>query len=423
MYVNNPHSELPTVKESQDVLTESFARKLSISSLSSPSVDIHGQAVPSDILVALLDRPAEMVQLVSRNRQFYDAIQHYITETQGEHAWQRFQEILYKPREKLPDRVWLTCISHYLAHNSIFLSKFKEIVGYTEDTPDTISPPFHYKMSTSSSTASSNTSRRRSRRLSARSFDLDWPEEDSIIEEEAPEVPEGMFTDEEQFYQQTTPVGQQQPRRRRSSYHAFQSEPHPTFVESKIDEVEEAEVESGNESDHLSELLDNDEEDDDDYNSEANSQRISHDSSRQPTFKDRTRNNMGLVRVRDYPDVQTSLPNVYPAFFRKAKQILSLAPSSHQFSANVRRNSILEGGMPASPVIDLDEPRVQTCSDNEEDEENDHLTQLICTTRRQQPDDYLWLNNVIEVLGDWPELVDGLKDIIDDALIDHRQSR
>ncbi|KAG0749805.1 hypothetical protein G6F57_004692 [Rhizopus arrhizus] len=415
MIVNDIHNELAPVREEQ-YLSEDMARKCSLSSISSPIVDIQGQAVTSDILVALLDRPAEMKQLVSRNSQFYEAIQRYITETQGEHTWKRFQDILYKPREKLPDRAWISRISHYLVHNSVLFSKFKEIVGYAEDIPETVSPPFHYRLSASSSTGSSATSHRRSRRLSNKSFDFDLTEDDSIIEEEAPEVPEGMFTNEEQFYQQTALSGQ--PRRRRSSCHDIYSEPHPTFVESKIDEVDEAEVENNDESDHLSELLDDnddDNDDDDDTNNEVNLQNVN------DRRKEQSSNGMDFIKLRDHPEIQTDLPKTHPAFFRKAKQLLSLAPSSRRFSATMRRNSILEDDMPSSPMTEMDEPRLQTCSDSDEEEKHGDLVRLICRTRRQQPDDIAWFNDIMEALSGWPELIDGLNDIANEVLNGNRR--
>lgn len=393
-------TEYPSLKE-ELYLSEDMARRCSISSFNSPIVDIQGQAVASDILVALLDRPTEMRQLVSRNNQFYDTVKRYVIETQGEQSWQRFQDILYKSREKLPDRVWMSRINHCLVHNSVLLSKFKEIVGYAEDIPEAVSPPF--RLSTSSSTGSSSAGRRRSRRLS--SFD-DFAEDDSIIEEEAPEVPEGMFTNEEQFYKDITP------RRRRSSCHDLQAEPHPTFVESKIDEVDEAEIESDT-SDHLSDLLDDDDDDDDDEeegSNETNLQKVS-DHQQQSTHKEQ-----GIIKLRDHPEIQEHLYETYSSYFRKAKQLLSLAPSSRRFSATMRRNSIMEDEILLSPFTEMDEPRLQTCDGMEGEEENGSLVHLICSTRRQQPDDIAWYNSVMGALGGWPELVDGLNDIVNDAL-------
>jgi hypothetical protein len=448
-------------EQQEDYLGDDLSEDLRNCSISSAgSIDIHGQPVSSNILVALLDRPGEMRGLTSGNSHFYEALEHYIVETQGSQAWQKFQDILYKPREKLPDRVWMNQITHYLCHNHVFLSKFKESVGY-EDEEDTfptnnyttgtaLPGPFHghpHKLTSSQSTGSinsvGNNGHRRSRRLSSMSLGdaLDYNEE--ILVEEAPAIPEGMFASEDQFYHQYQQQQQQQPlpnggfgRRRRSSYHSIQSEPHPTFVESKIDEVDEANIEvdprsEDEESDHLADLLDSSDDEDDEMN-DTNDVRNLRDRAKDigagtstPTGRghnsSRGFNDMDLIKLRDYPNFQASLPQTHASFFRKAKQLLSIAPSSRRFSATIRRNSILEDAMPPSPVTELDEPRFQTCSENEEEHANgSNLAHLICCTRRQQPDDIAWLNGVMEALAGWPELIDRLHDIIHESLEDQK---
>ncbi|KAI8079602.1 uncharacterized protein B0P05DRAFT_541300 [Gilbertella persicaria] len=394
-------------------------RNCSISSTG--SIDIHGQPVNSNILVALLDRPGEMKGLALHNSQFYEALEHYITETQGSQTWQKFQDIVYKPREKMSDRVWMHQISQYLAYNPVFLTKFKEIVGY-EEHEDYPSPPSSYTLpphrpSTSKSTGSisSGSGRRRSRRLSNISLS-DALDEDDMILEEAPRVPEGMFTNEDQFYHQ-----QQQPndgRRRRASYHSIQSEPHPTFVD-KFDEVN-FEVAQEDESDHLADLLDDDDDDDEqdqdddknDTNDVRNRAKDIGAGYSTPTGKGRQFNDMDLLKLRDHPDIQANLPQTHPQFFLKAKQLLSIAPSSRRFSDTIRRNSILEDAMPESPVTELEELRFQTCMEDDEKEETNLLEHVICSTRRQQPDDGAWLSGVLEALSGWPELIERLHEII-----------
>jgi hypothetical protein len=465
---HNLLSENNTIKEEaneqqEDLSSENLSANLRNCSISSAgSIDIHGQSVSPNILVALLDRPGEMRGLASGNPHFYEALEHYIVETQGNHAWQKFQDILYKPREKLPDRAWMNQITHYLSHNHVFLTKFKESVGY-EDEEDTLptnnyttattGAPFShsYKLTSSQSTGSIGTTgsggggRRRSRRLSSMSLGdaLDFNEEDTILVEDAPAVPEGMFATEDQFYHQYHQQQQQQQqqpnggfgRRRRSSYHSIQSEPHPTFVESKIDEVDEANIEveaqpEEEESDHLADLLDSSDDDDDDVN-DINDVRNMRDRAKDigagtstPAGREsssRGYTDMDLLKLRDYPNFQANLPKTHASFFRKAKQLLSIAPSSRRFSATIRRNSILEDAMPPSPVTELDEPRFQTCSENEEEhEDGGNLVRLICSTRRQQPDDIAWLNGVMEALAGWPELVDRLHDIIHESLEDQK---
>lgn len=390
-YIDVSHTFNP-INEEEEV---DEMRNLSISSTGS-HIDIHGQAVSSDILVALLDRHSEMKDLVSRNYQFYDTIQHYIIETQGNEAWVRFQDVIYKPRHKLPDRVWMTQISHYLSHNPVFFSKFKEIVGYEEDDDDQDPPPPVFRKSSSSSS-------RRSRRLSSMSLGED--DNESISYEEAPKITEGIFNAEDPFHQG---------RRRRSSYHSIQSEPHPTFVDVKIDEVDEANIEQ-DDSDHLADLLD----DDDEEEEVAPTARVKEIGAGYSTPNKRTQqySDMDLIKLREFPDVQQDFYKMHPSFFKKAKQLLSLAPSSRRFSATIRRNSILEDAMPPSPVTELDEPRM-TCVEDEEQDKNGHLAHLICCTRRQQPDDIAWLNSVMEALSGWPELVDRLHEIIQESLED-----
>lgn len=448
---NNYHnllSEKNTINEhmdeqQEDDLSEGL-RNCSISSAG--SIDIYGQSVSPNILVALLDRSIEMKGLVSGNAHFFEALENYIVETQGTPAWQKFQEILYKSREKLPDRAWMNQITHYLSHNPVFLTKFKEIVGYEDEDMPSNNYTTGLAATSSQSTVSINTTgsgggRRRSRRLSSMSVGdvLDFNDEDTIHIEDAPKVPDGMFASEDQFYHQYHHQQHQQlpnggfSRRRRSSYHSIQSEPHPTFVESKIDEVDEANIEveertEDEESDHLADLLDSSDDgnDMDDTNDPRNLVNRAKDigaGTSTPTGRGHSSigyTDMDLIKLRDYPDFQASLPQTYASFFRKANQLLSVAPSSRRFSATIRRNSILEDAMPPSPVTEMDEPRFQTCSENEEHPDGGNLAQLICCTRRQQPDDIAWLNGVMEALAGWPELVDRLHDIIHESLEDKK---
>ncbi|KAI8386859.1 hypothetical protein BD560DRAFT_383017 [Blakeslea trispora] len=412
--------------QAQDGLSDDM-RNCSISSTG--SIDIHGQPVNSDILVALLNRPAEMKRLAAHNAQFYEALEHYIIETQGADAWHRFQDLVYKPREKMSDRIWMNHIQQFLAHNPVFLSKFKESVGYEETEEqngyssinnNVFLPP--RGLSASQSTGS-NSSRRTGRRLSSKSIGDAWDYQDDTVYEDAPRVPEGMFANEDQFYHQYRQQANNEGRRRRASYHSIQSEPHPTFVDSKIDEVDEAhfEIAKGEESDHLADLIDSSDDDDDDDENDTNDVRnrakdIGAGYST-PTGRDHRYNDLDLITLRDHPEFQSDLPQTHPAFFRKAKQLLSVAPSSRRFSDKIRRNSILEDAIPESPVAELEEPRFQTClEDEEEDKSGGPLVQVICATRRQQPDDSIWLSSVLEALSGWPELIEQLHEIIQTSL-------
>ncbi|KAG2186709.1 hypothetical protein INT44_002935 [Umbelopsis vinacea] len=93
---------------------------------SSP-IDISGQIVPDNILVALLDRDNEMKELVSRNKVFFSMLESHL------HAsWSDFQKLLFARREQVPDAEWIQDISEYLEHAPVLLEKFKELVGYEE---------------------------------------------------------------------------------------------------------------------------------------------------------------------------------------------------------------------------------------------------------------------------------------------------
>ncbi|KAL0083037.1 hypothetical protein J3Q64DRAFT_1751289 [Phycomyces blakesleeanus] len=100
------------------------------------SVAIHGQSVSPNILVALLNRPREMQDLAVRNSFFYEAIENYIRDTQGDSSWDSFQHIVYAPREEMSDRVWMASITDYLGHHPAFLGKFKESVGYQSSSSE-----------------------------------------------------------------------------------------------------------------------------------------------------------------------------------------------------------------------------------------------------------------------------------------------
>ncbi|KAI9006640.1 hypothetical protein CLU79DRAFT_565907 [Phycomyces nitens] len=100
------------------------------------SVSIQGQSVSPNILVALLNRPREMQDLAVRNAFFYEAIESYIRDTQGDSEWESFQHIVYAPREEMPDRVWMASITDYLGHHPAFLGKFKESVGYQSSSSE-----------------------------------------------------------------------------------------------------------------------------------------------------------------------------------------------------------------------------------------------------------------------------------------------
>lgn len=121
---------------------------------------------------------------------------------------------------------------------------------------------------------------------------------------------------------------------------------------------------------------------------------------------------LDLIQMRRYPDIQERLPLVCPAFFRKAKQLMSRASCSDKLYSAARRNSILDQQEPDSTVAaDLDDqPRFNWCEHGQLDA-YDKFVKTVCTTRREQPDDGEWVNAVLEALDGWPELLDDLRDI------------
>lgn len=380
-------------------------RQCSISSVNSGQVDhLCGQVVGQDILVALLDRPNEMKDLMSRNGQFYNTLENYITETQGSVAWQRFETILYKSREKMTDRSWMANISLFLVHSPVFMSKFKEIVGYREDDDEQL-PTRRL------STSSVGGRRRGSRRYSNMSFqDVFESNQEKLMFEERSSFADGMF-EQQQFYQQPNVT------RRRSSCYSIQSEPHPTFIDFKIDELDEAQVNGDSEDDdHLEDLLE-DSDDDDDVMAPPDLEQNTYGQHRRP----RSHENTDLLALRDHPSFQANLPSTHGNFFRKAQQLVSFSPSSSHFMATARRNSILQDEIPSSPVATGGEPRFQICADAEE-EAHGGLAGLICATRREQPDDIVWLDSVMEALEGWPELIDQLHEIIEESLEEEKTS-
>ncbi|KAI8985922.1 hypothetical protein BDB01DRAFT_786877 [Pilobolus umbonatus] len=414
----NDNHTIPEVNEDEDSLSANMMRNCSVSS--SCCVDIYGQRVSADILVAMLDRPKEMRELVSRNSQFYEVLEHYISETQGQLAWERFQEIVYKPRQKMCDRVWMSYITHYLSHNPVFLTKFKEIVGYTDDEED----DYHNSFQPMNNKSMAN-GRKGSRRLSTMSVGdvLDYSE-DEILDDEAPKIPDGMFSNESQFYDEQFHASGMSPGRR-SSYVSFQSQPHPTFFDGNMNKQDESKMglssinQVEDDDDHLSDLLDDDDDMEEDSEDKHRHKEIGAGISSTSTDCNLHHyNEIDLIKLRDYPEFQTDLPKTHAAFFRKAKQLLSTASSSHKLSTKIHRNSIMEGFKPSTPVTEMDEPLFQTCEESDEENENGNLINLVCTTRRQQPDDMKWLNDITDLLSGWPGLIDELMGIVHHELED-----
>ncbi|KAF9362301.1 hypothetical protein BGX34_006441 [Mortierella sp. NVP85] len=84
-------------------------------------------AAPQDMLVALFDRPSELQALAARHSEFFSLMYSSVSKTNRD----EFKAVLFKPRESLSDRDWMSAITDYLAPlPPCVLEKFKGIVGW-----------------------------------------------------------------------------------------------------------------------------------------------------------------------------------------------------------------------------------------------------------------------------------------------------
>lgn len=115
-------------------------QKSLLSPLRSPTIDICARAVPNTVLVAMLDRPEEMRQLVQHNRAFFAALRSHLHT-----AWPRFENTLYCSRATMPDRDWLDRISKALRDVPPLLQQFCDLVGYTDVEPNQQDKPYYFE--------------------------------------------------------------------------------------------------------------------------------------------------------------------------------------------------------------------------------------------------------------------------------------
>ncbi|RIB21159.1 hypothetical protein C2G38_1937029, partial [Gigaspora rosea] len=99
--------------------------------------------VGDTVLVALVDRDKEMIELFKKNEEYFEMVKHSIFSSKetGEYEWQKFLSILYSPRDLVPDSEWMNKISSYLEMNPQLLANFKEIVGFYDHMEDHLTPP------------------------------------------------------------------------------------------------------------------------------------------------------------------------------------------------------------------------------------------------------------------------------------------
>ncbi|CAG8800434.1 7991_t:CDS:2, partial [Racocetra fulgida] len=74
------------------------------------SIDISVRDLTSDILVALVDRDVEIKDLFVRNQDYFDFVKQ--TAFSSDVRWQEFLNVLFSPREKIPDFDWMNTISN-----------------------------------------------------------------------------------------------------------------------------------------------------------------------------------------------------------------------------------------------------------------------------------------------------------------------
>ncbi|KAI7852344.1 hypothetical protein BDC45DRAFT_514059 [Circinella umbellata] len=320
------------------------------------SVDIRGHSVTSDILVALLDRPQEMRMLASRNLHFYEALENYITETQGIDAWVRFQEVAYAPREDLSDRDWIAAITQFLKKNPVFLTKFKESVGYYDDDDDEVRSDYSEEEDEIATSSGGE------------------DQFHTLLEERgAPEHREGNEFDEDfppprrkssQLMHPSLVVGQRSPTKRGSSGRRRSSARKSSYLSPHEEE-----------------------------------EKHDHPQQQGPI----------LLTLREYPDIQERLNLMCPAYFHKVRQRMACPPAS-KLSSVARRNSILDDNTILEEMNEsgAEEARFSFC---DQEESFEHFKDVVCTTRRDQPDDQAWLHSVVESLDGYPELLEDLKEI------------
>ncbi|GAB5586380.1 hypothetical protein Unana1_01280 [Umbelopsis nana] len=254
-------------------------------SLNTKLVDIRGRAVGDSVLVALLDRSRDMEDLVSRNTDFFEAIEHHIYETQGKEAWNEFKHVLFAPRETLPDGAWLDSLVDRLEANPTFIAKFYEIVGYDEYRSDS-------------------------------------------------------------------------------------------------DPEDEVEIRS--------------------TNTQPIRQELDSEADEEPNE---------LTDLRNFPELQNQLPDAFPVFFRKVRHCLSQGCTLDAVNVPARRNSVQADSLTDDVDIDVAEVRHQHINIDAEGDYEKFITTLK-TTRREQPDDERWEEEVCDSLEGWPDLLEELREIV-----------
>ncbi|KAJ3008792.1 hypothetical protein HKX48_008336 [Thoreauomyces humboldtii] len=90
-------------------------------------VCLNGHYIAYDLHVAMMDRPAEMRDLVARNPEIFENIQHTCP---NDDLWIELEDIFYASREEMDDLTWMRSIGARMESNPSMLAMLKELVGY-----------------------------------------------------------------------------------------------------------------------------------------------------------------------------------------------------------------------------------------------------------------------------------------------------
>ncbi|TPX62133.1 hypothetical protein PhCBS80983_g00601 [Powellomyces hirtus] len=90
-------------------------------------VCLNGHYIAYDLHVAMMDRPNEMRDLVARNPEIFENVQHCCP---TDEAWLELEDIFYVSRDEMDDLTWMKEIGARMESNPSLLAMLKELVGY-----------------------------------------------------------------------------------------------------------------------------------------------------------------------------------------------------------------------------------------------------------------------------------------------------
>ncbi|TPX48407.1 hypothetical protein SeMB42_g00004 [Synchytrium endobioticum] len=107
----------------------------SSSTISSP------KAIGVPTSVALIDRPTEMVHLMSNQKDLFSQINMVLGYDDEEAKESQWRSLLLATRDRLDDDAWMRAIAQTLQDEPALLSQFKDMVGYLGDVDDDVLIP------------------------------------------------------------------------------------------------------------------------------------------------------------------------------------------------------------------------------------------------------------------------------------------